>query len=297
MKDKKIVKTLVDTETGEYLELHEGDSLKIISQKQDEAIEASKKTKKLNKDMDKWNKSLGGFVFVLFKYCDDVMKQQKEITSEDITKLFYLATYVDYEGYLIYEDGYMSRNEMNEVLGIHISAFDLFFNKMKSLGILIQDKNKNIKINKEYFSKGEIEKEIKQYYAYTRVYIKTIRFLFKNVPKRQHKQLGNYFKIIPYIHRQQNVLCWNPDSMRDDLNLMHVKDLKTILGYTTDKGVKGFIKELLSVRLDNGEAILGFFRTEYDEGKSYIIVNPKVFFGGRFESEESKNAIMKWFSK
>jgi hypothetical protein len=293
-KDKKVSKLLVDKDTGEYIEVYEGDKVKITRQEQQDAIAKAYSSKDQNMEVEDWNKELGGFVFVLFKYCDDIVRNHPEITSEDIAKLFYLATYVDYDGYLVLDESYMSRQDINNLLKIHVTNFDIFFNKMKKLNIFIQDNNKNIKINKSYFSKGELDRDIKKYYNYTRIYIKTIRYLFENVPQRKQSQLGNYFKIIPYIHRQQNVLCWNPDSNNGELQLMHVKDLQDILGYHRNS-VRGFIKDMLSTRLDNGEAILGFFRTEYDEGKSYIIVNPKVFYGGNFNLEEGKNAVIKWF--
>ncbi|MDD4778976.1 MAG: hypothetical protein PHT02_00035 [Tissierellia bacterium] len=233
-------------------------------------------------------------MFVLFKYCDEIFKDTPELTPDDITKLFYLATFVDYEGYLIYNDSYLKRKDMNNILCITRNNFDLFFNKMKKLKIFILDENKCVKINKGFFYKGELEKAIQQNYNYTRVYINTVRYLFEHVPKANHKQLGTYFKLIPYIHRQQNTLCWNPECDIVDIYLMHVRDLQEILGYHRNS-VRGFINGLLSIRLDNNEAILGFFRTEYDEGKSYIIVNPKVFYGGNFKFEDDKNSIIKLF--
>jgi hypothetical protein len=295
MIEKQIVKEFIDKDTGEIISLYEGDKFRITRGEQVEAIEKSLNTKILNQEIKEWNDELGGFVFVLFKYSDDILRQHFEITSEDITKLFYLATYVDYKGYLIYNDTYMTKNDMKTILQLSRNPFDLFFNKMKRLDIFIID-SKIIKINKEYFAKGEIDKEIKQYYDYTRVYIKTIRYLFENTPQRKHKQLGNYFKLIPYIHRQQNVLSWNPESNKADMQLMTLKDLREILGYHRNS-VKGFINELLSTKLESGESILGFFVSDVDFWKSIIIVNPKVFYGGNFDLPEGKNSIIKWFSK
>jgi hypothetical protein len=294
--NRNIERELIDKETGEVITVYEGDSLRIVREQQKEAIKLSLETKQLNEEVSEWNEELGGFVFVLFKYCNNLLEQHKEITPEDITKLFYLATYVDYDGYLVYDGQYMTRANMQNILGLSINIFDVFFNKMKKIGIFSVDKCKNIKINKRYFSKGEIDKEIQQYYDYTRVYIDTIRYLYNNVDKRNQKQLGNYFKLIPYIHRQQNTLCHNPSDDISNIKLMTVNELKDILGYHRN-GVRGFIKELLSTRLDNNEAILGFFRTEYDEGKSYIIVNPKVFYGGNFKLKNGRNEVIKWFIK
>jgi len=240
-----------------------------------------------------WNNELGGFVFVLFKYCDKLLEQHNEIVPEDITKLFYLATYVDYEGYLIYEDTYMNRKIMMNVLGMTRNPFDKFYNKLIKLEIFIEN-NKKILINKNYFIKGEIDKKIQKTYNYTRTYINTIKYLYENVSKKQHKRLGMYFKLMPYIHRQQNILCNNPDDNYNKLKLMNVRDLKDILGYHRSS-IKSFIKELLSIRLSNGDSILGFFRTEYDEGESFIIINPRVYYGGNFDIEGGVSGILKWF--
>ena len=295
-KDNESVRRLYDLDTGNIIEVHKGDTLKLIRKDQKNNIEKIIKSKEATKEMKEWNEQLGGFVFVLFKYCDKIFKDYPDITAEDITKLFYLATYVDYGGYLVYEKAYVNRKILKDMLGLSLKAFDLFFNKMKNNNIFTQDEDKNILINKEYFFKGEVNKEVDKHYNYTRVYVNTIRYLFDNVSKSKHKRLGIYFKLIPFIHRQHNTLCWNPDSDKSEIKLMHVRELQELLGYHRN-GVRGFIKELLSVKLDNGESILGFFRTEYDEGKSYIIINPKVFYGGNFNLDEGKSSVVKWFSK
>lgn len=295
MLENKIIRKLVDVETGELIiELHEGDNLKITSEEQRKAIQKSFEIKELNEEIRDWNNELGGFVFVLFKYCDLILNQYSEITPEDITKLFYLATYVDYNGYLIFNEKQMKRKDLMLKLDVSRIQFDLFFNKMLKLGILIY-KDKLIKVNKNYFSKGEIDKEIKAHYNYTRLYIKTIRYLYDNVSKRNKGQLGIYFKLIPYIHRQQNVLCWNPDSnKKEEIDLIKLKDVKEIVGYHKNS-VKPFIDKLLKTRLENGEAILGFFVTKSDFWESTVIINPRVFYGGNFDIKNGRYEIVKWF--
>lgn len=291
MNEKVVERELIDKNTGEIITVYEGDSLRIIREQQKEAIKLSKETKQLNNEISEWNEELGGFVFVLFRYCNKLLEEHKQIKPEDITKLFYLATFVDYEGYLVYNNNYMTRADMQKILGLSVNPFDTFYNKLKKIGIFKTDKCKNIKINEDYFIKGEIEKKN---YDYTRVYIDTIRYLYEHVDKRNQKQLGNYFKLIPFIHRQYNSLCWNPDEDLSNIKLMTVNELKDILGYHRN-GVRGFIKELLSTRLETDEAILAFLRTQYDEGKSYIIINPKVFYGGNFNLKNGRNEITRWF--
>jgi hypothetical protein len=258
-----------------------------------EAIQKSIKTKELNEMTKEWNKHLGGFVFVLFKYCDLILEQQKDITPEDITKLFYLATYVDYNGFLIYEDDFMTKKIMMQVLKIKKRRFDTFFKRMKDAGIFIYN-NKIIKINTEYFIKGKMTEKISVDNNYTRLYINSIRFIYENVNVNSHSQLGIYFKIIPYIHRQRSILCHNPDCYEDDIKLMNANELKRIIGYHRN-GVRKFINSLLSIKLNNGESILASVRNDPDEGKSFIIVNPKVMYGGNFNLKKGQQSITKWF--
>lgn len=287
---------LLDLDTGELIELKDGDRLKIITAKQDKIISDYYRDKEKNEEIKWWNEQLGGFVFLLFKYCDALFNDCEGITQNDIVKLFYLATYVDYQGYLVYNDAFMTRQDMRKVLELSRTNFDIFFNKMLNLGIFAYDKNKHIFINKNYFIKGNVEDEIVETYNHTRLYINTIRYLYKHVPKTQHSQLGNYFRLIPYIHRQRNILCSNPDSLPEEANPLTVYDLQQILGCHRNTARK-FISDMLKVRLENGEAIVGFWRTDYDEGYSKIIVNPKVFYGGNFNIKGGRQEIIKWFER
>ena len=169
---------MVDTNTGELIEINEGDHFKIITEEQRDAIKKSIRIKELNEGTKEWNTMIGGFVFVLFKYCDKLLEQHEEITPEDITKLFYLATYVDYEGYLIYDDTYVNRKIMRKILGMSRNPFDTFYNKLIKLKIF-KEENKKIRVNKYYFIKGEISKKVQETYNYTRAYINTIQYLFE----------------------------------------------------------------------------------------------------------------------
>jgi hypothetical protein len=177
--EKEVIRRLIDEETGLLIEIHKGDKLQIISPKQMKAINKSIKTKELNEQTKEWNNQLGGFIFVLFQYCDLILEEHKDITPEDITKLFYLATYVDYDGFLICENDFMTKDIMMKILKVKKRRFDTFFKRMKDAGIFIYQK-KILKINAEYFIKGEMSKEIQVNNNYSRIYIDSIRFVYEN---------------------------------------------------------------------------------------------------------------------
>lgn len=290
-KDKKI---LVDKDTGEVLyEVRPEDSLQLITPERRAAIQKAKQRKYANDEVKVWNEQFGGFIFVLFQYCDLILNEHPQIINADITKLFYLATYVDYEGYLVVDGRYVSRQQVKELLKISQRQFDTFFKKLTDANI-IEYSDDCVKINTSYFRKGELSKDIKINYNYSRIYINTIRYLYDNVKVSKHNQLGLYFKLIPYIHRQRNVLCHNPDSRIEDVKLMNARELKEITGYHRN-GVRKFINSLLATKLKNGESILVTVRNDPDEGKSYMLINPKVMYGGNFYLKDGKETIMRWF--
>lgn len=290
---------IINYETGEIKDILPTQRIVVESKERKDAIKKAMATNELNKDIALWNKRQGGFIFVIFKYCHDIINsKENSLTPDDIVKLFYMATYADYDGYLIDEEGFINERMLKKYLLLtDRKCFLAYFNKFKSLNIITEETDSKIKINKDYFIKGEIDKSIKANYDYTRIYIKAIQYLYQNTEHRQHRWLGNYFKLIPYIHRQQNVLCHNPDSPQKEIKLMNVKELKEILGYSGEHTIRQFIRKLLSTRLSNGQSILGFFRTTIDEGESFVIVNPKVFYGGNFGLEEGKEGVTQYFKK
>lgn len=299
--ENEVQKRLVDFDTGQVYEIKEGDIFSILSKEQRQIIKKKYEKMDVNENMRGYNKELGGFIFLLFKYSDLLLERYDEIDPQDITKLFYLATYVNYEGYLMYDNTnkVMSKKSLMNKIGVTRSKFDTFFKKMVDLGILTY-KNKKIRVNNELFFKGSMDEVIKSRKDYTRMYIDSIRYLYNNVHKKSHKRLGNYFKIIPYIHRQENVLCWNPDSHVSNMKTMVLRDLKNILNYEYSSA-KEFIRKLFDLKLKEGNHIMGFFHRSINFWDSIIIINPKVVYGGDFMGnkdmsfEENKQRLLKYF--
>lgn len=232
-------------------------------------------------DIQKWNDKNGGFIFLMFLYGQGLFERLDEMLQEDIFKLIYVSTFLEYDSTLK-----INREKMKDLLGLSRNAFDIFFNKMKKIE-LFKDEEKTITINNQYISKGVLQKYIKQYNDFTRVYINTIRYLYENVPIRKHRQIGSFLKLIPYAHRETNILCWNPISNIEEIKFITLKDFVDILGYSRSN-IPKFCNTLRDVKLENGEYIISFI-------ESKIIINPRVTYGGNFDIEGGKDTILKWF--
>jgi len=279
-----IRRELKDIKTGEIIKLYEGD--RIIRKSQTEVIHK----KKLNDEVKVFNESLGGFVFVLYRYCDTLFKNLKE---EDVSRLFYIATFVNYEGFIIYEKKKVTKQILGNMLNFSPKNFNIFFDDMKRQNILLEENVNNksyIKMNMNYFHKGKIVKEISNN-NYGRIYIETIRYLYNNIQPRKRKYLGYLYKIIPYIHREKNILCFNTDAKDGEgLNIIRAADLKEFLGLHRNT-IRTFINELVEIRLQDNSNIIVFIKNSKDDNKLPIMINPKIFYGGNLKSVDGKNIL------
>jgi len=230
-------------------------------------------------DIQKWNDENGGFIFSLFRYNNCLFNGIPDLIQEDIFKIFYISIYLNYDNYLS-----INKKDMNNLLEMSRERFGQFFNKVVNLNILIKD-GKLLKLNNLYLSKGALDKKIKQYNDFTRVYINSIKSLYENNNIRKHSQIGALFKLIPYIHRESNILCFNQTDDILEINKIITKDILSILDYHRSNSIKRTFSDIVFI---NNEPIIKFS----DIG---IIINPRVFYGGNFNILGEISGILKWF--
>ena len=280
--------------TGEIVEVYEGDSVRIIKDKHKNIIENKKYIKKLDDNMKLYNDFYGGFVFSIFKYHNLILDNFKDINESDITRLFYIATFVDYNGYLIFDGNKVVKNDLKLKIKLTKSYFYQFFMKMIKSGLLLEDDDNFIKVNRKYFYKGEIDKKLFKSYSFTRVYINTIRYLYENINSNDCKYLGYLFKMIPYIHYETNILCWNPDCNYKDIDVILTGDLPELLN-SHNNTVKNMINGLLKIKLKNKKTAITFIKNNVNDNKLPIIINKEIFYAGKFDLPNGQKYIDKWF--
>jgi len=280
--------------TGEIVEVYEGDSVRIIKDKHKNIIENKKYIKKLDDNMKLYNDFYGGFVFSIFKYHNLILDNFKDINESDITRLFYIATFVDYNGYLIFDGNKVVKNDLKLKIKLTKSYFYQFFMKMIKSGLLLEDDDNFIKVNRKYFYKGEIDKKLFKSYSFTRVYINTIRYLYENINSNDCKYLGYLFKMIPYIYYETNILCWNPDCNYKDIDVILTGDLPELLN-SHNNTVKNMINGLLKIKLKNKKTAITFIKNNVNDNKLPIIINKEIFYAGKFDLPNGQKYIDKWF--
>lgn len=274
--------TITNHKTGQKVDYTYDDKVKISTK---ESREKSKKH--LQKDKIRYltklqNDELGGFIFVIFEYCKGLTINE-ELTQSDLSRLFMLATFTGYDGVLMFDNATaINKTNMNKIINISESKFLEFYYKLKKLDILIEESKTILKLNKNYFFKGEIKKH-KDYIQkndYTRIYIKVIRDLYNKISARSHKQLGILFMLIPYINREWNILCENPNE--PNINLitpLTLGKMMELLNYDIKNSTR-IKNELLRIKTKDMQNIIAFVQTDTDFRENKILINPNVIYGG-----------------
>ena len=286
----------VDVETGEnlgnvLLASNEELVMKAVKEKT-EVTEKQKVFLNNEDDFKKKCKNLGGYVHMI--YTKNEILFNKTIDKANITRLIYLATFMDYtqKGLLIYSDRdkhgkftnkkVMNKNKMKSILGLTDSTFKRFFKDVKENSMIFEVEGRYY-LNTDYFIKGAVENFDSVNKSYCRLYINTVRSLYEGCTKViQHRTLAHVLQLIPYIHYEHNILCKNPNEPTDIPDYLTLKDICELLGTsTTSSDMSKLAKQLYSFKLSiEGEDYHLFSYVIVNAIVDYFVVNPLVVYSG-----------------
>lgn len=255
-------------------------------------------------ELQKYSDKLGGYINMCYVR-NELLFNELNIDRANISRLIYLATYIDFnnrqENLLIkhsknYKIKYMTRSDIKKVLGLADRTFINFMNDMKKSNLLFEVEGK-FYISNDYFSKGKCDFNAKEY---TRIFIDTARMLFENCTSRQHKQLSYIYQLIPFMNYELNIICRNPNESDfyklEKLSLLQICEL---LGVSTNKDtMRKFRDDLLKFNItldDRKYYFLSYARIKNGHGlKDYFVVNPQITWGGK-DIEQVKETIQVCF--
>ena len=241
---------------------------------------------KIKKEINWINSGEENFIFHLF----DNAKYFKDISSQSIVRLVYLATYIDYSNNILcFENKIpLTKKDIKKLMLLTDSVFKRWFNEMIDKKYIIQ-KDEGFYITSKYFLKGQINKNLNAYKnnRYTRIYINAIRKLYLTTKTTSHTTLGYIFQLIPFVNLQWNIVCNNPlESDKDLINPLTVGEFCDIIGYDK-KNAKRLIKIIASIRFEWKNKIQRFCSYIYDSDitNMMIFINPNIFYSSDNFSE------------
>lgn len=221
------------------------------------------------------------FVMYLF----NIHKSMTDLSPQTAIRLVYLSTFLEYDGKFLKSNGkYITREKMQNLMVLKPATFKRFLAEVVSTGYLIKEK-KLYKLNTDHFYRGELSidsSDKKQ--RYVRVYINNLRKLYLSVPQNKHVYLGYIFQLIPYINREWNVICYNPEETDEDAIIpMSVGDFCELVGYDRTNAAR-FMREYRDIKFDwngyNQSFLEYFYNYEDDKADMRFFANPNIFFAG-----------------
>ena len=211
----------------------------------------------------------GNFVWLLFKYSENLFP---DVSAANLTRLMYVATFCNKDGSI------MEKTELRKKMNLNRTRWSEFWNEMIENEIL-HEQDGIVYVNSKFVVNGKLKTDNN----YTRLFCEYIQQLYEGCNSvNAHKQLSYIFKIIPFINRRTNTVCLNPTEQdTNKIQSMRLGDFCEIVGYDK-KNARRLANELLNIRI-NGELAIGFFVTNLDEKTWQLVVNPKLYFGGKYD--------------
>ena len=185
----------------------------------------------------------------------------------------YAVTFCNKDGFI------MNKQELKNRMKLNRSRWSDFWNEVTQNNILYEN-NDDVYVNQNVFRNGSITTTSN----YTRLFCEYIQQLYEQCNSTDsHKQLSYLFKIIPFVNRRTNIVCFNPTEQNEEnIKFMRLGDFCEALGYER-KNAKRLARDLLKIRINN-ELAIGFFVTDMSEDKWTMVINPKLYFGGKYDT-------------
>jgi len=194
-------------------------------------------------------------------------------------RFIYLCTYMDYDsGYIIYNNNYIKKDYLIDIFNVSRNTMNKIRNTLFDNELIYTDSNGYICINTDYCYKGNITNNKLYKQQCTRIFNNSIKELYnKSNDHREHKMIGKFILLLPYINIWHNIICLNPKE-RDipRLRLPNLEQLEKILG-TTSRNSGRTLNELFEITVGGEKAIL--MVTDKRSVKMYV-VNPRIYYGG-----------------
>lgn len=230
--------------------------------------------------MKQLNSELGGFI-AMYYVKNELLLNNLELTYQDIARLLYLGTYLDYNystNLLVIHDSKtskraMTRSDMLKVLKVSDKTLRNFLKVLKDNQIIVE-LDKRFYLSDKHFTKGKVNKKILKSKDYTRIYRNPIKNLFEGVTASNHKNIGNILSLIPFLDDSFNHLE-NPDG-----SFMSLLQMNELLGYQKTNASHLF-KRLRDLKVTyNGEEHHIITKILLNDKEERIYINPLIAYKG-----------------
>lgn len=243
--------------------------------------------------MGRFGEENGGFVSALFESCVTMAQRFPSISQSDVARIMFIGTYTGYDGCLRYDNGVnINRGALAKLTGLSRARFSEFYQRLLAEQV-VREEADIIHVNPSVFQRGEPNEDTIDLQR-IRIYRQTVRDLYARYGKgRNVKQLAIVFAVIPFLHFNTNIVCYNPQEYYfDKIQPMTIDKLAALLNYAETRKLKAAMND---VKL-GGHPVFVFVEDVHDRRKRRVVVNPRVVFAGNAEGLEQVRAISVLFN-
>lgn len=281
MKTKKEM-LLVDPDSGAVTGLEPGTAIKSPAEQNATKNYYDQKNKQMQNALEEKEKTyfrksqfadLGNYILLRVKMIPD------DISAADLGRMIYLSTYSNYHNRLMCnEQRVMRRQDLSEIMNLKERKTRDFFREMLDKKY-ITEQNGELYINDSILYRGE--KKERRYNQKMKLFIKTVRDLYKHLDSRRHGYFGLIIQLIPYVNRRYNILCWNPEEQDvDQIDSLTITDICKIVN-RDPKNYDDLLEAVTGLIFDvNGYKQAACSCVSFDGGYR-IIFNPRLMYIGK----------------
>lgn len=264
--------TWIDDVTGEKYHYNAG--AKISSAEDQFNAQERREKERKNKYRRTQTDELGNFVLLRVK------KIPVDIDPATLARLTLLSTYLDYQNRLMVNEQIpMRKTDLPRILNLSERAAKGFIAAVQ--GKFLSVRNGYLYLSKEYY-KGESEKYKKD--QKQKLFIDSTRQLYYALKPTQHKYFGYIVKVIPFINREFNILCSNPDErVYDRIIPLTIGEICEILDYDPSNSARllDALTELLFVHDGESQSLCAIVKSVGNGVQGYgMFVNPRIIYNG-----------------
>lgn len=276
--------TWIDDVTGEKYHYNAGAK---ISSAEDQFNAQERREKELkNKYRRTQTDELGNFVLLRVK------KIPVDLDPATLARLTLLSTYIDYKNRLmINKHTIMKKSDLPRILNISERAARDFVSEVKNKYLIFRDGE--MYLSKEYY-RGESDKYKRD--AKQKLFIQTTQDLYYKLKPREHRYFGYVIRIIPFVNREFNILCHNPDEVVfDQIKPLSIGEICDLLKYEnthSDRLLDGLTKCIFRAD-DQDQSLCAIVQSVGNGITGYgMFVNPRILYNG---SDYNKVEILHFY--
>lgn len=218
------------------------------------------------------------FAFVNAQY------HYKDISPQSAGRLMFLSTFLGYNSNVLSktQKTKMKKEDLPQIMRLPKTTFSNFWEDVYGK-YLIENEDGTIVLSCNHFLRGKIPTQ-QIGLEWQILFVRSMQELYAKTPTTSHRYLGFAFQMLPFLNKEYNILCHNPDEETlENIQPMTLDEFCLECGYTNTEQRARLIKKYSQLRFEvdgHTEAFCSFVSSLNNIGDAKIYINPNILYKG-----------------